>query len=160
MSTKSVMLSNHLILCCPLLFLPSIFPSIRVFSTGSVLPSGGQSIGASASASVPPVNIQGWFHLGLTGLISLQFKGLSRVFSNTTVWKHSILQCSALFMAQFSLFGPLITKEYFYIINKLFKQTPGCLMCFLFQWQTFWTDHSIHPGGTKFVSRIIHKIAF
>ena len=102
MSTESVMLSNHLILCCPCLFLPSIFPSIRVFSTGSVLPSGGQSIGASASASVPPMNIQGWFHLGLTGWISLQFKWLSRVFSNTTVWKHSILQCSALFMVQFS----------------------------------------------------------
>ena len=50
--------------------------------------SGGQSIGASASASVPPVNIQDWFPLELTGLISLQSKGLSRVFSNTTVQKH------------------------------------------------------------------------
>ena len=50
--------------------------------------SGGQSIGASASASVLPMNIQGWFPLGLTGLISLKSKGLSRVFSNTTVQKH------------------------------------------------------------------------
>ena len=50
--------------------------------------SGGQSIGASASASVLPMNIQGWFPLGLTGLISLQSKGLSRVFSSTTVQKH------------------------------------------------------------------------
>ena len=50
--------------------------------------SGGQSIGASASASVLPMNIQGWFPLELTGLISLQSKGLSRVFSNTTVQKH------------------------------------------------------------------------
>ena len=49
---------------------------------------GGQSIGASASASVLPVNIQDWFPLGLTGLISLQCKGLSGVFSNTTVQKH------------------------------------------------------------------------
>ena len=47
--------------------------------------SGGQSTGASASASVLPINIQGWFPLGLTGLISLQSKGLSRVFSNTAV---------------------------------------------------------------------------
>ena len=47
-----------------------------------------QSVGASASASVLPMNIQGWFPLGLTGLISLQSKGLSRVFSNTTVQKH------------------------------------------------------------------------
>ena len=50
--------------------------------------SGGQSIGASASASVLPMSIQGWFPLGLTGLISLKSKGLSRVFSNTTVQKH------------------------------------------------------------------------
>ena len=50
--------------------------------------SGGWSIGVSASASVLPMNIQGWFPLGLTGLISLQSKGLSRVFSTTTVWKH------------------------------------------------------------------------
>ena len=52
--------------------------------------SGGQSIGASASASVLPVSIQGLFPLGLTGLISLQSKGLSRVFSNTTVQKHQL----------------------------------------------------------------------
>ena len=50
--------------------------------------SGGQSIGVSASASVLPMNIQGWFPWGLTSLISLQSKGLSRVFSNSTVWKH------------------------------------------------------------------------
>ena len=50
--------------------------------------SGGQNIGASASVSVLPMNIQGWFLLGWTGLISLQSKGLSRVFSSTTVWKH------------------------------------------------------------------------
>ena len=76
--------------------------------------SGGQSIGASASASVLPMNIQDWFSLGLTGLIYLQSKGLSRVFSNTTIQKHqffgaqpSILQCSAFFMVQLS--HPYIT---------------------------------------------------
>ena len=53
--------------------------------------SGGQSIGVSASASVLPINTQGWFHLGWTGWISLQSKGLSRVFSNTTVQKHQLL---------------------------------------------------------------------
>ena len=58
------------------------FPMSRLFA------SGGQSIGVSASASVLPINIQDWFPLGLTGLISLQSKGLSRVFSNTTVQKH------------------------------------------------------------------------
>ena len=53
-----------------------------------LFPLGGQSNGASASASVLPMNIQGWLPLGLTGLISLQSKGLSRVFSSTTIWKH------------------------------------------------------------------------
>ena len=62
-SIESVMPSNHLILCHPLFLLPSIFPSIRVFSNESVLPPSGQSIGASASASVPPMNIQGWLPL-------------------------------------------------------------------------------------------------
>ena len=84
---QAVMPSNHLILCRPLLLLPSIFPSFRVFSN-EFLASGGQSIGASASASVLPMNIQGWFPLGWTGWISLQSKGLSRVFSNTIVQKH------------------------------------------------------------------------
>ena len=73
---------------CPLLLLPSIFPSIRVFPMSQFFPSGGQSIGASASASVLPVNTQDWFPLGWTGWIFLQAKGLSRVFSNTTVYKH------------------------------------------------------------------------
>ena len=76
--------SNHLVLCSPLLLLPSIFPTIRVFSSKLALQSGG----ALASASAFPMNIQGCFPLGLTGLISLQSKGLSRVFSNTTVQKH------------------------------------------------------------------------
>ena len=58
MSIESVRPSNHLILCCPLLLLPSIFPSIRVFSSESALQSGGQSIAVSASASVLPMNIQ------------------------------------------------------------------------------------------------------
>ena len=83
--------SNHLVLCRPLLLLPSIFLSIRVFSISRLFASGGQSIGASVLASVFPMNIQGWFPLGSTGLISLLSKGLSRVFSSTTVWKHQFL---------------------------------------------------------------------
>ena len=65
---------NHLILCRPLLLLSSILPSIRVFSNSRLFTSGGQSTGASASASVLPMKIQDWFPLGLTGLISLQSK--------------------------------------------------------------------------------------
>ena len=81
MSIESVMPSNHLVLCLQsffiLLLLSSIFPNIRVFSSGSILHIRWPSIGVSASASVLLMNIQGWFPLGLTGLISLQFMGLS-----------------------------------------------------------------------------------
>ena len=83
MSIKSVMPSNHLILCHPLLLLPSIFPSIRVFSNESVLPIRWPEY-SSFSFSISPSNE----HSGLTGWISLQSKGLSRVFSNTTVQTH------------------------------------------------------------------------
>ena len=98
MSIDLVMPSNHLILCRPLLLLPSIFPSIKVFSfflifsrsfqMSQLFVSGGLSIGVSASTSVLPMNTQDWSPLGWTGWISLQSKGLSRVFSNTTVQKH------------------------------------------------------------------------
>ena len=88
MSIELVMPSNNLNLCHPLLLLPLIFPSIRGFSDGSVLHIRWPKDGASASASALPMNIQDWFPLGLTGFISLQSKGLSRVFSNTTVHKH------------------------------------------------------------------------
>ena len=63
------------------------FPPAGSFPMSSLFASGGHSIGASALASVLPMNIQGWFSLELTGLISLQSKGLSRVFSSTTVQK-------------------------------------------------------------------------
>ena len=87
---ESVMPSNYLILCHPLLLLPTIFPSIRVFPMSQFFTSGGQSIGVSPSASVLPMNFQDWFPLGWTGWISLLSKDFSRVFSNTTVQKHQL----------------------------------------------------------------------
>ena len=89
-SIKLVIPSNHLILCHPLLLLPSIFTSNRVFANESVLCIRWPSTRASASASVLPMNIQDWFSLGWTGWISWQSKRLSRVFSNTTVQKHQL----------------------------------------------------------------------
>ena len=86
-----VMPSSHLILCRPLLLLPPVPPSIRAFPMSQLFTSGGQSIGVSASASALPMNTQNWFPLRWTGWISLLFKGLSRVFSNTTVQKHPFL---------------------------------------------------------------------
>ena len=76
---------------------PQSLPASGSFSMSQIFPSGGQSIGVSASTSVLPMNTQNWFPLGWTGWISLQSKGLSRVFSNTTVQKHQF------FGAQFSL---------------------------------------------------------
>ena len=92
--------SNHLILCHPLLLLPSIFPSSRVFQMSQFFASGGQSIGVSTSTLVLPMNTQDWSPLGWTGWISLQSKGLSKVFSNTTSSKVSILRRSAFFIVQ------------------------------------------------------------
>ena len=66
------------------------FPASGSFAMSQFFASGGQSIGTLASASVLPMNIQDWFPLGLTGLISLRCKQLSRLFSNTTIWKHQI----------------------------------------------------------------------
>ena len=78
---------------------PQSFPASRSFQMSQLFASGGQSIGVSATTSVLPMNTQDWFPLGWTGWISLQSKGLSRVFSNTTVQKHQY------FGAQLSLYS-------------------------------------------------------
>ena len=88
MSIESVMPSNHLNLCHPILLLRSIFPSIRVFPNGSVLHIRWPKYWSFSFSISPSMNIQDWFPLGWTGWISLKSKGLSRVFSNTTVQKH------------------------------------------------------------------------
>ena len=101
MSIKSVIPSNHLILCCPLLLLPSIFPSIRVFSNESSLHirwPNSISIWASALASVLPMDIHSWFPLGLTGLNSLQSKTLKSLI------QHHISKASILWHPAFSIF--------------------------------------------------------
>ena len=87
MFIESMMPSNHLILCHPLLRLPSIFPSIRVFSNESALCIRGENIGVSALTSVFPMNTQDWSPFGWTGWISLQSKGLSRVLFNIPKFK-------------------------------------------------------------------------
>ena len=96
MSIESVIPSNHLILCRPLLLSPSVFPNIRVFKWVSFSNLGGQSIRVSASASVLPMNIQDWYPLGWTGWISLLSKRLSSLLQHHSS-KASILRCSAFF---------------------------------------------------------------
>ena len=92
-----VMLFNHLILCYPLLFLPLVFLTSGSFPMSRLYISGGQSIGISASASVLPMNIQDWLPLGLTGLISLQSKGLLWLI-NADEWQKSTQHCKAIIL--------------------------------------------------------------
>ena len=84
----------------PFFSCPQSFPASGSFPVSQLFTSGGQSIGASASTSVLAMNIQGWVPFRLTGLISLQSEGLSRVFSSTTVQKHQF-SVPILFLVQF-----------------------------------------------------------
>ena len=99
MSIELVMSSNHLTLCRPLLLLPSIFSSIRVFHNESALHIRWPNTGVSASESVLPMNIQNLFPLRLTDLISLLSKGISRVFSNATVQNHQFFSTKLSFLS-------------------------------------------------------------
>ena len=112
------------------------FPAPGSFPVSWLFTSNGKSIGASASASVLPMNIQGWFSLGLTGFISLQSQGLSRVFSNTTVWKASILQHSPFFMVQLSLISLSFIRDYwknhsFNFVGKVMSLLLNILSSFI-----------------------------
>ena len=132
-SIELVMLSNHLIPCCPFSFRLQSFPASESFPMRQLFASGGQSIGASASASVLLATFEGWFPLGLTGLISLQSKGLSRVFPNTTVqkhqffgvqpslWSNSPIRKWLLEKPQLWLYRPFVSKVMALLFNTLFR---------------------------------------
>ena len=114
------------------------FPASGSFPVSPLSASGSQSIRASASASVLPMNIQGWFPLGLTGLIALLSEGLSRVFSNTIVEKHQFLR-SAFFMVQpshpYTTTGKIIalTGQTFVgkVMSLIFNTLSGFVIAFL-----------------------------
>ena len=105
MSIELVMLSSHLVLWCPLLLLPQSFPASGTFPISHLFTSDDQNTGASAS--VLPVNIQSWSPLRLTGLIFLLSKGLSGVFSSTTVQRHKFVAFRLLYSP--ALMGPYVT---------------------------------------------------
>ena len=97
-----------------------------------LFPSGGQSIGISTSASVFPMNIQGWFPLGLTSLISLQAKGLSRVFFNTTLQKHQFVVPQPPLWSNFHIYTWLVEKPYLWLDGPLSAKWCLCfLICYL-----------------------------
>ena len=128
MSIESVMLSNHLILCRPLSSCTQSFPVPGYFPMSQLFTSGGQSTAASALAFVLPMNIQGWFPLGLAGLISLLSKGLSGVFSSTTVWKHQFFSTQPSLWSISHICTWLLKKLQLYLCRPL--STKRCL-CFL-----------------------------
>ena len=110
MSIELVMPANHLILCHPLLLLPSIFPSIRVFASESVLHIRCPKYWSFSFSISLLMNIQDLFPLGLTGLISLQSKRLSRVFSNTTVQKHQLFSAQLSYGLTLTIHTRLLEK--------------------------------------------------
>ena len=118
MSIESVMPSNHLILCCPLLLAP--FPLSRSFQMSQFFASGSQSVGVSASASVLPMNIQDSFPLGWIGLISLQSKRLSQESSPKLQFKS--INSSMLSL----LYGPPLTSIHDYWKNHSFDYMDLC----------------------------------
>ena len=110
MFIELLMPSSHLILCRPLLLLTPIPPSIRLFPMSQLFTWGGQSIRVSTSTSVLPKNTQDWSPLEWTGWISLQCKGLSRVFSNTTVQKHQFFGTQPSSQSNFHIHTWLLEK--------------------------------------------------
>ena len=102
MSTESVMPSNHLILCCPLLLLPSIFPSIRVFSSESFLPIGWPKYWSFSFSISPSNEYSGLISFRIDGLELLAVQGTLKRFLQHHSSKASILQCSAFFIVQLS----------------------------------------------------------
>ena len=135
MSIELLMLFNHLFLCHPLLLLSLISPSIRVFQ---LFTSGSQNIGASDSASVLSMSIQGLFPLELISLISLLPKGLSTVFTSITIWKHqffgavpSLWSNSHLYMTTKKTIALTIWIFIRKLISLLFNTLSSFLITFL-----------------------------
>ena len=103
----------------PLLLWPSVLPSIKMFAMHEFFASDGQNIGASASASVLPMNIQDWFPLGWSGVISLQSKRLSRVFSSITVQKHQFFDIQPSLWFNSHIHTWLLEKPYLWLDRHL-----------------------------------------
>ena len=138
MFIELVMPSNHLILCHTLCLLASIFPSIRIFSSESAIHIKWPSIEASASALALPMSIQGWFPLGLTGVISLQSKGFSRVFFSTTIQKHQFFGCQPSLWSNSHICTWLLEKPKLWLYGPIL--TKWCLLCCLGLLQLFFSE--------------------
>ena len=134
-----MMLSNHHILCCPLSFCLHFFLVSVPFPVSWLFASGVQRIGASASAL--PIYIQGWFPLGLTGLISLQFKRLSRIFPSTTIEKHWLFGTQPSLWSNSHIHTRLLEKRTDRTNCWWGCKTTGTLIHYWWEWrmvQPFW----------------------
>ena len=127
MSIELVMSSNHLILCCPLLLLPSVFPSIRVFSSESAFPIRWPKYWRFSFSIIPSNDYSRLFPLGLTGLISLEAKGFSRVFS-TTIWKCQLFGFQSSLWSNSCIHTWLLGKPYLWLYGLL--SAKWCLWFF------------------------------
>ena len=167
MSIESVLPLSHLIPCRSLLLLPSVLPSIRVFLMSWLFSSDGQSIGASASAPVFPVKTQSWFHLGLSGLISLLSKGTLKSLLRHHILKASILWCSAFFMIQLShpymttrkiialtiwTFVGKVMSLLFNALSKFIRAFPPRSKCLLISWLQSPSAVILEPKKIKYVT--------
>ena len=124
MATELVAISSS----ATLFFCLQSFPASGSFPMSWVFTSGGQNIGVSASASVLPGNIQGWFPLGLTSSISSKPKGLSRVFSSTTIWKHQFFGAQPSSWSNSPIYTWLLEKPQLWLCKLLLAK---CCLCFL-----------------------------
>ena len=154
MSIKSVMPSNHLILCRPLSSCHQSLPASGSFQMSQLFASGGQRIGVSAPTSVLPMNIQDWSPLGWTGWISLQSKGLSRIFSNTTVQTHLFFSAQLSLQSNPQLSHPYMTTGKTIALTRwtFLDKVMSLLLksadveCFILMKSSLWGAEGV-PGG-------------
>jgi len=122
------------------------FPALRSFPVSQLFSSSGQSIGTSASASVLPMNIQSWFPLGLTGWISLQSNGLSRVFSKTTVQKHQFFSTQP---SLWSNFHSHTWKSLSHVWHFVIPIVHGILQARILEWEAFTFSKDLPTQGSN-----------
>ena len=134
---------------------PQSFPVPGTFPMSWLFTSDGQGIGASASASVLPINIQGWFPLELSGLISMKSKELSRVFSNTTMWKHQFFGTQSSSYSNCHIHTWLLEKNIALIIQIFASK----MISLLIMVETLYEDGTTEPQmcmeGCSWISMLV-----
>ena len=142
-SIESMMSSNHLILYCPLLLLPPIFPSIRVFSSELVLAIRWSKYWNFSFNITPSNEHSGWFPLGLTGLISLLFKGLLRVLSSSTICKHQFFNAQPSLWSNSHICTWLLDKPWLWPYGPLLAKWCLCFLLCCLGWSNIFFQETM-----------------